>query len=472
MNYSDSKKILMTCYHVINPSLENKKIELEIHNQKIFQLKFDNRLTKYIDKPTDIAIIEIKESDEIYNEVEYLNYDLNYMNGGYSIYKDEDVFSVQHPGGEDASCASGKIKDIYNNNQFEHDISTEGGSSGSPVILLNNNINLIRVIGIHKQGSSSGKIKINYGTFIGEILNKELNNDENNYIICEIYIKDEDVNKNIRIINSYEEHFRDKEYLKKDSKYKNEEEIKKCEIKINDELIPFNYFYKFKSKGKYIIKYIFKNNINNLYLIFSDCKSIINIDLSNFNTNNVTNMNAMFYGCSSLTNIDLSNFNTNNVTDMGDMFCLCSSLTNIDLSNFNTNNVTDMSSMFSWCRSLNNIGLSNFNTNNVTDMCSMFYECSSLTNIDLSNFNTNNVTTMGFMFKGCSSLTNINLSKFNTNKVVNMWGMFRGCSSLTNINLSKFNTNNHTYMSDMFKGCKALKKENIIAKDKRILIEY
>jgi len=66
------------------------------------------------------------------------------MNGGYSIYKDEDVFSVQHPGGEDASCASGKIKDIYNNNQFEHDISTEGGSSGSPVILLNNNINFYK----------------------------------------------------------------------------------------------------------------------------------------------------------------------------------------------------------------------------------------------------------------------------------------------------------------------------------------
>ena len=81
---------------------------------------------------------------------------------------------MEHPGGDDASCASGKIKDIYNNNEFEHDISTEVGSSGSPVILLNNNINLIRVIGIHKEGSDRGEIKINYGTFIGEILNKKL----------------------------------------------------------------------------------------------------------------------------------------------------------------------------------------------------------------------------------------------------------------------------------------------------------
>ena len=36
LNYSDSKKFLMICHHVINPSLENDKIELEIHNKKKF----------------------------------------------------------------------------------------------------------------------------------------------------------------------------------------------------------------------------------------------------------------------------------------------------------------------------------------------------------------------------------------------------------------------------------------------------
>ena len=135
-------------------------------------------------------------------------------------------------------------------------------------------------------------------------------------------------------------------------KYKNEDEIKKCEIKINNELIPFNYFYKFKSKGKYIIQYTFKNNINKTCFMFDGCSSLTNINLSNFNTNNVTDMGCMFYGCSSLINIDLSNFNTNNVTDMGAMFRECSSLTNIDLSNFNTNNVTNMGCMFFWCDSL------------------------------------------------------------------------------------------------------------------------
>ena len=70
---------------------------------------------------------------------------------------------------------------------------------------------------------------------------------------------------------------------------------------------------------------------------FCGCKSLKNIDLSNFNTQNITNMNGMFYKCESL--IDLSNFNTKNVIDMNCIFDECNSLTNIDLSNFNTTKI-------------------------------------------------------------------------------------------------------------------------------------
>ena len=39
----------------------------------------------------------------------------------------------------------------------------------------------------------------------------------------------------------------------------NEKEIKEnCKIRINNEIIPFSFFYKFKNKGNYTIKYIFK----------------------------------------------------------------------------------------------------------------------------------------------------------------------------------------------------------------------
>ena len=113
MKYSDSLKYLMTNYHVINPSVENENIEIEIYNKKKMKLEFKNRYTKYLERPKDIAMIEIKESDKIYKDIIFLSYDLNCNKTNYALYKDVDVFSIEHPYGEDASCASGTIINIY-----------------------------------------------------------------------------------------------------------------------------------------------------------------------------------------------------------------------------------------------------------------------------------------------------------------------------------------------------------------------
>ena len=63
---------------------------------------------------------------------------------------------------------------------------------------------------------------------------------------------------------------------------------------------------------------------------------------------------------------------------MGGMFSRCKSLININLSNFNTQNVENMSYIFNRCESLTNINLSNFNTQNVKKICYMFNRCESL----------------------------------------------------------------------------------------------
>ena len=167
------------------------------------------------------------------------------------------------------------------------------------------------------------------------------NNVYNNEIIAEINIKEDDINKEIRIINSYEE------YIRKNGgvgllKYKNEKEIKKNIIEINNKRIKFPYIHKFNKTGKYIIKYSFLKKIVKINHMISECEHLTNIDLSNFNTQNVIYMNCMFYGCNFLTNIDLSNFNTQNVKSMKHMFYGRNSLSNIDLSNFNTKNIIDM----------------------------------------------------------------------------------------------------------------------------------
>ena len=88
-----------------------------------------------------------------------------------------------------------------------------------------------------------------------------------NYIIAEINIREDEIGEDIRIINSFEGIKR--EYSWKDSeddyKFENEKEIKEnCIIKINNKIIPFNYYNKFNEKGKYKIEYLF----NGIFLLF------------------------------------------------------------------------------------------------------------------------------------------------------------------------------------------------------------
>ena len=82
------------------------------------------RYIKFLEKPKDITAIEIKITDEIYKDIQFLNYDLNYHHNGYNIYKNKFVFSIQHPNGQDASTASGSIIDIYNYH-FDHNVDKE-----------------------------------------------------------------------------------------------------------------------------------------------------------------------------------------------------------------------------------------------------------------------------------------------------------------------------------------------------------
>ena len=191
---------------------------------------------------------------------------------------------------------------------------------------------------------------------VNQFLVDELNNNhKNNVIIGEIYLDEDDINEDIRIINSFENVKKEDKWLDRydDWKRENEKEIKEnIEIKINGKIIEFSYYYKFNKEGKYIIEYSFKNNLTKTCYMFYFCSSLTNLDLSNFNTQNVINMESMFYNCTSLTNLNLSNFNTQNVTNMGNMFNDCCSLINLNLSNFNTQNVTNMGNMFSDCKSL------------------------------------------------------------------------------------------------------------------------
>ena len=188
-----------------------------------------------------------------------------------------------------------------------------------------------------------------YKNYIKEINNKK------NFIISEVNISSEDINKDIQIINSYENYRRKHESIdnKINPEFDNEKDIKEnIEMRINGEKIPFSYMYKFKKEGKYKIEYIFKKNL--------------------------TKINHMFYGCWKLTSLDLSNYNTKNAINMSYMFYDCFSLSTLNLSNFNTENAEKTVNMFNGCKSLQDINLANSHTQNVNDKSSLFYDCNSL----------------------------------------------------------------------------------------------
>ncbi|MCH4056464.1 MAG: DUF285 domain-containing protein [Lactobacillaceae bacterium] len=126
--------------------------------------------------------------------------------------------------------------------------------------------------------------------------------------------------------------------------------------------------------------------------LFTGLDQLITIDnLTKLDTSQVINMHMMFSQCKSLTNLYLSNFKTAKVTDMGSMFASDIKLQSLDLTSFDTSQVTEMTSMFASDNSLTSVNVSSFDTTKVTGMANMFMMCYALTELDLTNFDLRNI---------------------------------------------------------------------------------
>ena len=82
------------------------------------------------------------------------------------------IFTILYPPGEDEEVVlSGKLIYIDNDGyEFGHNISTYTGTGGCPILLYENNINKIKVIGV--QISCDTKTTLNYANFIGRIIDE------------------------------------------------------------------------------------------------------------------------------------------------------------------------------------------------------------------------------------------------------------------------------------------------------------
>ena len=111
---------------------------------------------------------------------------------------------------------------------------------------------------------------------------------KDNYILCEYNINKEDLNKNIQILNYLNEELKEniinfnKEIGKTDYILEiNKDEINSsiCDLYLNNERINFSYKYKFKKEGKYSLKILFKKEIKMMSFMFNKCSSLTSFNL-------------------------------------------------------------------------------------------------------------------------------------------------------------------------------------------------
>ena len=313
--------------------------------------------------------------------------------------------------------------------------------------------------------------------------NQTLVNEEENFIIIILEIKQKHLYKDIYFLDNTDyTDLNGEKHLHDNLKELNSTNV---DLYINNIKHEFKKYFTPETEGEYCIKLEFKINLKDCSFMFAGCKKIININLKSFITKDVTDMKYMFSGCTKLKYLDLSSFNTANVTNMAGMFgefnntffnidkynkidvdnmlkdfegklSGCKRLIYVNVSSFDTSNVTNMMFMFGGCLSVINIDLSKFNTKNVTNMMGMFNNCINLIKLDLSSFNTEKVTNMMSMFTQCRQIQELDLSTFNTSKVINMIGLFGHMVNLQNVNLSSFNTQNVMNMLGMFNSCESL----------------
>ena len=189
--------VFITNNHIIDQEFLNKEdaiIQFDIKEEtdKI-NINLNNRM-KYTSEEYDTTIIEIKEKDNIRNYLELDDIIINDIinkKSKYKEYEDKTIYIIQYPNGElsVSYCVFLKIyeNEIYN---FNHNCSTQKGSSVSSILTLNN-----KVFGIHKKAGNNYYnnggflsfpikefIKLNYHP-VNNNIEKEIINTNLNYSI-------------------------------------------------------------------------------------------------------------------------------------------------------------------------------------------------------------------------------------------------------------------------------------------------
>ena len=279
-----------------------------------------------------------------------------------------------------------------------------------------------------------GQIKEKIDAINNIKLNNNIDNNINNYIILQIKIEEKHLNKDTLLFNQVDtykfycnferddiETIIDDQIVDIKHKIVNEKEKEKDDNKTPNEnsLYPnypkYEYYWNFTTTGIHNIKIIFKKKLLKCNKLFSDCKTLYKIDLSNFDCSQINDCSDMFYNCYSLIEINLGKLDFALSNNFSGMFRMCRDLEKLDVSHFNTTNSVSFRSMFNGCSKLKEINVSKFATSKSEDISYMFYFCKSLESVDMLNWDMHNINDVDYLFSGCSQLKNIKMNFNNDN---------------------------------------------------------
>ena len=262
------------------------------------------------------------------------------------------------------------------------------------------------------------------------------------------------------------------------------------------------------------MEYMFGSNSNGILMSF---KSIV--FGSKFNTSNVETFFAMFRNCRSVTELNVSDWNTSSAKNMQGMFNKCTSITEMDISKWDLSSCENISYIFAECHSLEKADCSGLDLGNIKIANSMFSNCAKLQYFSTKDWDTSSMEQIGFMFYGCKTFKKLDCEDWDVRRVqsfdhfmahsqmeeydVSKWEVTSACTNLNGIfhstketyidvtgwdtsnvitfnqlcdgmsNLQKidgletWNTSNGVCFGEMFHGCGSLKEANLSSFDTR-----
>ena len=158
--------VLITNYHVIDDEYmeKNDKLKYYINNDSyVIDINKDSKLYSSSRDKYDIMIIRLKEGQA----KAYLEIDNNiFKDNAENNYRNENIYILHYALGKEAKISFGNGLEKVNDYYIKHELHTEHGSSGGPILSQNTDW----VIGIHK-GANQQK-GYNIGTFLKFPLNE------------------------------------------------------------------------------------------------------------------------------------------------------------------------------------------------------------------------------------------------------------------------------------------------------------